>query len=157
MNNITKLNRIQYMYLYRMTRCSKNLSSTNKFKHLINAFSEAYDFLEQAELDFNFVREERNLNRELKREPKLTERQQRIALLRGKCTGKVYYINSGRDCDGVEYSSSYDFDNQYEADVYIESAYEWADGPMYWSKCTKEEYDEHKSYQRDTYAEAAGY
>lgn len=65
-----------------------------------------------------------------------------------------YYINWGRDCDGVESSRSVSFDNALEAHKFIEDAYKWADGPESWTKCTKEEYEEYESTYRDLGMEA---
>ena len=52
-----------------------------------------------------------------------------------------YYHESGRDCDGVTSSCVHKYKNALQAYEAIESAYNWADGPVYFTKITKAQYD----------------
>ena len=70
---------------------------------------------------------------------------------------EVFFYHSGRDCDGVEYGSGCAYKNIHEARESIEDAYEWADGPMSFTRITRKQYEEAESYSRDRFAEAAGY
>lgn len=156
--NIKQLTRDQFVHLHRAVRCSNKMRITTSdfvFSRIMKAAIECDKVLDVISPEIDLVRQETRNARN--KAFKLTERQARIELLRKKFTGVVYYIQSGRDCDGVEYGSSHEFDNQYEAEVYINSSYEWADGPMNFSKCTKEEYDSFESWSRDTFAEAMNY
>ncbi|WGH49736.1 hypothetical protein [Alishewanella phage vB_AspM_Slickus01] len=70
---------------------------------------------------------------------------------------KVYFYNSGMDCDGVSYGSPMTFENIDEANDYIDNAYEWADGYMNFTRISKKQAKEAESYSRDTYAERMNY
>lgn len=65
-----------------------------------------------------------------------------------------YYINSGTDCDGVSSSRAVSFPNAAEAERQMNEAYQWADGPEYFTKCTKEQYEEYEATWRDYGMEA---
>lgn len=65
-----------------------------------------------------------------------------------------YYINWGRDCDGCESTRAVKFSSAYDALESIDAAYEWADGPESWDKCTKAEYEEFQPTFRDLGLEA---
>lgn len=155
---ISQLNRAQFHHLDRLIRCHNTMRSATDasgIARMLRESSDSYEVVKLLDPSMDLLYDEIRCRNRSK--AKLTERQERIILIRGKTSGPVYYINSGCDCDGCEYQSSYEFDNQFEADEYIDSAYDGADGPMHWSKCTKEEYNEHESYTRDLYAEQAGY
>jgi len=66
----------------------------------------------------------------------------------------VYYICSGMDCDGSQYSDAYRFDNGYAAYKEIAASYASADGPMGWTPCTFMEYRTHIPYHYDLALEA---
>ena len=67
---------------------------------------------------------------------------------------KVYFYEGGRDCDGVSSASGTEYNNIYEAEASQEKAYQWADGPLYFTRITKEEYNGSESYYRDYGTEA---
>ena len=71
-------------------------------------------------------------------------------------TGEAYYVESGTDCDCVQYCDRPRRieGNWYEFDRYRNEAYEWADGLMYFSVLTKEEAEEVMPFQRDLAMEA---
>lgn len=69
----------------------------------------------------------------------------------------VYYYHSGRDCDGVEYGRPVKYDNRLVAEKSMDDAYEWADGPMYFTRITKAEYEKAELYSRDRFAEQMNY
>ena len=66
----------------------------------------------------------------------------------------VYFYESGMDCDGVSSGSGSKYKNIFEAEKSQEHAYEWADGPLYFSRMTKQEYLESKPHYRDHGMEA---
>ena len=68
-----------------------------------------------------------------------------------------YAVDVITRCDGVEYGSGCAYKNIHEALESIEDAYEWADGPMSFTRITRKQYEEAESYSRDRFAEAAGY
>lgn len=71
----------------------------------------------------------------------------------------VYYWHWGRDCDGVEAAHTVKYENGRTAIKSIESSYEWADGPMSFTRISKRQYNQYKSegYTRDRYAEMDNY
>jgi len=66
----------------------------------------------------------------------------------------VYFYESGTDCDGVSSGSPVKYSNIFKAEQDQDEAYNWADGPLYFSRITKAEYAEAKSYRRDHGMEA---
>ena len=67
---------------------------------------------------------------------------------------KVYFYRSGMDCDGVEFGNAIAYKNIHEAEESQEHDYNWADGPMYFNRMTKEEYLAAKPHRRDRAMEA---
>lgn len=66
----------------------------------------------------------------------------------------VYFIEGGTDCDGVSSSSSIKYKNIFAAEKAQDHAYEWADGPLYFTRCSKEEHMEYQNTWRDYGMEA---
>jgi hypothetical protein len=91
--------------------------------------------------------------RVMKRSAKL-----RAKLLIDKLTRRtVYYYCSGHDCDHSHFGYQVKYKNIYEAEIEIDDMYEWADGPMNFSRISKKEYREAESYKIDKGAERANY
>jgi len=66
----------------------------------------------------------------------------------------VYFYQSGTDCDGVSSGNGIKYKNIFAAEREQESDYEWADGPLYFSRITKAEYEKSESHYRDYGMEA---
>jgi hypothetical protein len=66
----------------------------------------------------------------------------------------IYGIWWERDCDMCESSSPIRFNNKRAMEKYVESAYEWAEGPQSFTECSKEEHDSAVTQTRDRAFEA---
>lgn len=64
-------------------------------------------------------------------------------------TGQCYLSVGGTDCDSSSFGYARAFDSFDAAIEYRDGEYESADGPMYISAISKEEYDQFQSYSHD--------
>lgn len=94
---------------------------------------------------------------DLEAEPVPTERQARIKRLSGKYSGEVYYYFWGRDCDLCEADFARKFDNEFEAEEYIDDFYANAEGSSSHYRMTEQEYIDFEPEFRDRAAEMMGY
>lgn len=69
----------------------------------------------------------------------------------------VYFIQWGRDCDGIESTARHSFPNGWTAENYIEESYLWADGPESWERVSKADYRQFEAQWRDVYQEQADF
>lgn len=69
----------------------------------------------------------------------------------------VYLCWDSTDCDHFRAVYARRYPNGWTACRAIDAEYEDAEGPTYWHRMTKREYDEFKPWHRDIAAEQAGY
>jgi hypothetical protein len=152
---VRKLTRGQYRALHRCARVGRYLGRLHdKFTTLRVAFSYSDEYNDAFVLDG--VEE---ILRYSRKDCPLTERQQRIRFLSGRHSGPVYYWYQSRDCDLCEVGYAVAFQNQMDADIFIEDAYDSAEGPTSFSRLTHEQYleAENEHHRRDIAAEMMGY
>jgi hypothetical protein len=65
----------------------------------------------------------------------------------------VYFECDSMDCDTYQTWRAYKFKCGYLASKYIDRSYEEAEGPTYWTRLTKDEYNEFQESSRDHRAE----
>lgn len=66
----------------------------------------------------------------------------------------VYFYESGTDCDGVSSGRAVEYRNLREAEKDHDSQYEWADGPLSFSRISKAEFNDAQPFFRDLGLEA---